>query len=67
MIRPELPKTDGQGNILIYCPYCGHEQKEPLTEVTPWAIVECEECGRVTCASSWLYAPLPKKPVKEVR
>jgi uncharacterized Zn finger protein len=64
MIRPELPKDDGQGNIFMYCAHCGHEQKEPLTKVTPCTIVECEECGRVACASGWLYAPLPTKEVR---
>ena len=58
MIREDLPKTDGRGNMFMYCPYCGHEQKEPHTGLTFGTIVECNRCGRVMCAAGWLYGPL---------
>lgn len=60
MIREDLPKTDDHGNMFMYCPYCGHEQKESCTKVKFGTMVECEGCGRVMCGGVWLFAPLPE-------
>ena len=63
MVRKDLPvvvEASEETKIVIYCPYCGHRQEEPimLQQGTP---VECAECHRITMAIGWSMGPWKKE------